>query len=251
MKQTGFILFLVIASFNAKAQSPLNKQRYADSLIQLSKNASANTTKAKSSFLLSELYLKTDTVVSAQYLKEGLNYSKGNKFMEAVSLFYKALAITKSNPKLAEQMFLKADDALGSYKNKEAFLIRSMCWNRYATLQKLKGDTKAYIDMMLNKSIPLATQSGNMAFIGKDYFDMAMGFKNLSHFTEAETYLKKSISILKNTNAPHYLALAYHVISENYTMLGKAKEAKASLDSMEVLLKPYPQSEMWLDYYAG
>lgn len=230
---------------------PLNGGHYADSLAQQLKKELPNTTKAKSSFLLSEFYLRTDTAKAEQYLQQGLVYSEGNSFMEAVSLYYKALQMMTKNPELAEKMLLQSDASLKNFKTKDALLVRSMCWHSYAFRHHLRNEIKESIEIILHKAIPLAIQSGDLGFLGKNYFLLSAGFKNLGQHTKEKIYLTKAVSILKKANTPQYLAMIYQSIGENYISLGKLEEAKSNLDSMMTLLKPYPQSEMWLEYYAG
>lgn len=230
---------------------PLNGTHYADSLTQQLKKELPNATKAKSSFLLSEFYLRTDTAKAEQYLQQGLAHSEGNSFMQAVSLYYKALQMMAKNPELAKKMLLQSDASLKKFKTKEALLVRSMCWHSYAFRHHLRNEIKESIEIILHKAIPLAIQSGDLGFLGKNYFLLSAGFKNLGQHAKEKIYLTKAVSILKKANAPQYLAMIYQSIGENYISLGKLKEAKSNLDSMMILLKPYPQSEMWLEYYAG
>jgi signal transduction histidine kinase len=251
IKSYCWFLCLIFVFYSASAQIPLGREQYADSLIKRLKKELPDTAKAKISFLLSEFYLKKDTVKTNYYLKKGLSFSNGSPFLKAVSLYYKALTIEKNKPKLAEKIYIQAETALVPFKISEAYLIRSMCWYNHASILRMNNDPKAAIEILLNKAIPLALQSGNKAFLGRNYYHLALGFKNLQEHAKAEMYLKKTISTLKPVNTPQYLAMAYQSLSENYTLLGKVKQAKAYLDSMKVLLKPYPKNEMWLDYYAG
>lgn len=230
---------------------PLNRTHYVDSLTQELKRSTSNAGKAKSSFLLSEFYLRTDTVKTRQYLQQGLEYSKGNSFMEAVYLYYKALLVMAKNPEAAEKLLLQSDASLKNFKTNEAFLVRSMCWHSYAFRHHLRNKTKESIEIILHKAIPLAIQSGDQGFLGKNYFLLSVGFKNLGQHAKEKIYLTKAVSVLKKANAPQYLVMIYQSIGENYISSGKLKEAKSNLDSMMILLRPYPPSEMWLEYYAG
>lgn len=251
MKKTIYTFLLVFSSFCGLSQVPLDRVRYADSLIQSLKKPLSSPIKARASFLLSELYLRTDTTKARQYLKEGKAYSKGNRFMEAVYLYYQALEKLYSDPAFAENIFLQADAALNKFKTKEALRFRSMCWHNYAFSQHLRSHTKTAIEIVLNKAVPLSLQSGDTAFLGKNYFLLSAGFKNLGQHAKEKIYLEKAISTLKKADAPQYLAMIYHSMAENYISSGDLKEAKSSLDRMMSLLKPYPKSEMWLEYYAG
>nr|WP_067059720.1 sensor histidine kinase [Mucilaginibacter sp. L294] len=253
MRNLSWLISLFLFSTNAFAQIPLATNGYLDSLNQQLNKSLPNAVKAKSSFLLSEFYIESDTAKASSYLQLGLKYSKGDKYMQAVALFYQGslAAKAKKDYSLGEKLFLQADAELKTFNTKDALLIRSMSWHNYATIQQIKDNLKAYIDIILNKAIPLAIQANNRAYLGKNYYDVSFGFKNLGQFDKAEVYLKKATTTLKDANAPRYLAVAYQTIGENYGMQGKVKEAKMVLDSMKTILLPFPQSEIWLDYYAA
>ncbi|SIQ33236.1 Signal transduction histidine kinase [Mucilaginibacter lappiensis] len=241
-------------ALGSKAQLPLNGKHYADS-IQLSlKKPAPDSAKARSCFRLTDYFiLSEDTVKARQYLHLGLQYSKDNKYLQSVSLVFNAGVLPGARPDSAIKTYLEAEKELKKYNTRDAFLIRAKGWHDYARLLQFKNDNpEAYVDILLNKALPLAQQAGDLGYTGKIYLDVAFAFKNLGNFKKAEVYLFKAISTLKNApEAPQYLASAYHTLSENYSLSGKAKQAAAMLDSMRVLLTPYPEADDWLDYYAG
>ncbi len=249
----SFIMFMAIA-LGSKAQLPLNGKHYADS-IQLSlKQPASDSVKARSCFLLTDYFiLSEDTVKARQYLQQGVKYSGDNKYLNAVSMVFHADVLPGSRPDSAIKTFLEAEKELEKYNSRDAFLIRAKGWHDYARLLHFKNDNlEAYVDILLNKALPLTQQAGDRGYTGKLYLDLSFAFKNLGNFKKAEVYLFKAISTLKNApEAPQYLASAYHTLSENYSLLGKAKQAAAMLDSMRVLLTPYPDADAWLDYYAA
>ncbi|MDN5284401.1 MAG: hypothetical protein JWR38_675 [Mucilaginibacter sp.] len=251
-KYYSFIVFLTIA-LGSRAQVPLNAQHYIDSLMQSLKKPIADSAKAKNSFMISECFMQSDSVKSKQYLQLGHKYVKNDKYMQAVYLFFAAGSTSKSHPDSAMKMYLNAEQALKSYKTPDALLVRSRCWRDYARLLQIANDdAESFVDILLNKAIPLAEQSGNRGYLGKYYLDISFAFKNLNDFKKAEVYQFKAIQTLKSApGASHFLASAYQTLSENYTLSGKATEAAAVLDSMKALLKPYPESDAWLDYYAA
>ena len=253
MKKYFCLLILMLAFTAAKAQLPLNAKYYADSIMQELQHPLPDKTKAKLSFLLAEYFREADSVKAQQYLQQGFQYSKGSQYMQAVYLFFAAQQMTGSNTDSAAKLYLEAESRMKYFQNKEALRARSRCWHDYARLIHVsKDDPETYVDILLNRAIPLAQQAGDSAYVGKNYLDVAIGFKNLNNYGKADEYLQRAIATLKKApDASHYLAAAYHTASENYSLSGKAEEAGALLDSMRVLLLPYPESESWLDYYAG
>ncbi|SDQ01543.1 Histidine kinase-, DNA gyrase B-, and HSP90-like ATPase [Mucilaginibacter sp. OK268] len=249
----SFIIFMAIA-LSGRAQLPLNGKHYADSIRLALNNTVSDSAKARSYFLLSDYFIRTaDTLKSRQNLQQGMKYAGGNKYLRSVSLVYRAGAMPAHDADSAAKMFLQADKELQSFKTIDAFSARAKCWHDYARmLQFTSDDLEGYVNMLLNKAAPLAKQAGDWAYLGKIYLDVAFAFKNLTDFKKADEYLILAIKILRNApGSSSYLASAYHTISENYSLSGKSKQAAAMLDSMRVLLQPYPDSDAWLDYYAG
>lgn len=246
------LCFLTISATAIWAQIPLDGIHYADSLTEeLQKNVPVEN-KVRACFLLSEYYLNKDTLQAQHYLQKGRQFANGNRYLSDLYLFYDAQYHENPNPAEAEKLYVKCDSILSKYKGKESLIYRSRCWSRYAFLQKKKDDHKKYIDILLNQSLPLAVKAGDSNIIANYYLDVAIGFKNILDYDAAESYLKQAIATLKNNNgSPSFLASAYHTLAEDYSLSGKPEQAGPLLDSMKALLQPYPQSEKWLDYYAG
>ncbi|WP_379091446.1 ATP-binding protein [Pedobacter sp. UC225_65] len=250
MKKYLYILCLCVSFFSAKGQIPFGNQSYVDSLKNQLNSTATAALKANSSFLLSEYYLKTDSTKAKSYLLKGINYSKDDSFLRAVALYYQALVTVKDRPGLAKQVFLKADSALQPFHTKEAFHLRSMCWHNYAFNLYISANSKEAVDVILHKAIPLILKSGDQGFLGKNYYQLSIAFKDLHQFDKEKIYLEKALSTLKTAQAPHYLAMVYQSVAENDIALGKLTAAEENLEKLKALLKPYPKSAIWLEYYA-
>ncbi|MEN0053121.1 MAG: ATP-binding protein [Mucilaginibacter sp.] len=246
-----FIAVLLLPAICCASQS--RNGNSSDSLYQLLIQKNADSVKAKACFLLIDKYFVTDSAKARQYFQLGKRYNAGNKFMQTVLLYYAARLIEQQQPDSAIKRYLQAEQDFKVFKTRIAFIARARCLHDYARLlQHQKDDTESYINILLNKVIPLAHQAGDSTYIGKNYIDVAIGFKNLKEYKKANVYLTRAIDVLKKTHASvEYLASAYHTSSENYSLAGNSVQAKAMLDSMKTLLIPYPDAEPWLDYYAA
>ncbi|WP_419700431.1 tetratricopeptide repeat-containing sensor histidine kinase [Mucilaginibacter sp. NFX135] len=252
-KYYSLIVFMAIA-VSSRAQLPLNGKHYADSIRLTLNNPAPDSAKARSCFRLTDYFiLSEDTVKARQYLKQGLKYSGSNKYLQSVFLVFQAGTLPGARPDSAIKTYLQADKELKKYNTPDALLIRAKGLHDYARLLQYKNDNlEAYVNILLNQALPLAQQAGDRGYTGKIYLDVAFAFKNLNNFKKAEVYLFKAIATLKNApKDAQYLASAYHTLSENYSLSGKATQAAAMLDSMRILLTPYPDADAWLDYYAG
>lgn len=245
------LVFIVSAHYSSAQDAPGRFDR--DSLTRILEQPVQDSIKARVSFLLADEWMDTDTVASKKYAGLGKTFSKGSPFWQGVSLLYDAKQIAAAAPDSAAKLFMEAEGRLKKFRGPEASLYRSMCWHDYARVFHFgKDDPETYVNLMLNQAIPLAQQSGDQLYLGKNYLDLAYGFKNLTEFSKAGSYLERAIETLRNLKGnTRYLAAAYHTLSENYSLSGNAEKAALYLDSMRVLLTPYPDAHAWLDYYAG
>lgn len=245
-------LFALLLISTTRAQVPINAKHYADSLGLLLKRPLAKPEKAKNNFLLAEYWADKDSVLANRYLRQGQELSLGSPYLLALSSYYQGLVLAENKPEQAALAYQKAIGLLQRFKTKEAVMYQAKGWRNFAVLQKRKDDHHLYVDLLLNKVVPLIVKAGDSVYLGKNYLDVAIGFKNIQDFSKAETYLLLAIKILKEHHAPPaFLALAYHTLAENYVLIGKIKEAGPLLAEMKALLDPYPDSKLWLDYYAG
>ncbi|MCZ4223342.1 tetratricopeptide repeat-containing sensor histidine kinase [Pedobacter rhodius] len=246
------VFFFVVFKNEIHAQRKADT-KYRDSLALTLKSDVSNAAKAKICFLLADDWAYTDSIKAKSFLNQGKNYGKGDKFIETLAIYYSARLLASNNPVLATRMYMLAEQKLAPYHTTEAFIARSKCWHDYSKLlHHEKDDAESYINILLNKSIPLAIKANDSTYIGKNYLDVAIGFKNLTEFKKAKYYLIKAVDILEKTKGSvEYLASAYHTLSENYSLSGESQNAALMLERMRKILTPYPDSELWLDYYAG
>jgi two-component system NarL family sensor kinase len=251
-RHVTLLLLLMAATTWCKAQLPLDENKYADSLTTVLKTATYDSVKAKTNFLLSYYWVFKDPAKARQYLDEGRKYTTHNPFQQAVSYFYEGIIFYANGdvPK-SEAAFLKTDSLLSQFDTKIAKQFRSQAWHNYGVLQQTKDDEKAFADILVNKSIPLAQESGDSAGLGKNYHDLALTFKNNAQYEKAAEYCLIAIRVFKDIGGTTMLATAYITGAENYVLWEKYPPAKPMLDSAAALLAPFPNAPLWLDYYAA
>ncbi|MEI3799208.1 MULTISPECIES: sensor histidine kinase [unclassified Chitinophaga] len=252
MKLLTLVLILILSATRSYAQQAPGRYD-KDSLARVLEQATNDSVKARVSFLLADEWEDKDTLLSKKYVQLGKGFSKGHPFLQGVSLFYEARKLAPTAPDSAAKVFMHAENILKKFPGKEALLFRSMCWHDYARVFHFeKDDPETYVNLLVTQAIPLAQKSGDQRYLGKNYLDLAYGFKNLKEYAKAKTYLQLAIETLRNEKGnTRYLATAYHTLSENYSLSGDSAKAALYLDSMRVLLTPYPEADEWLDYYAG
>ncbi|QEC51602.1 signal transduction histidine kinase [Anseongella ginsenosidimutans] len=246
------LCFLAGLPVYAAAQVPLDKQKYLDSLQHVLSRAGPDSVKARASFLLSDYWSYTDSLRAKKYLEQGRKLSEKYPYLQALAWFYEAGYYFDHDVPSSESAYRKADSLLSRFPMKEAYHFRAKAWRNYGLQQQLKDDNKAFADILLTKTIPLAQKAGDTTYIGSCYQDVGLVFMNLEQYAKAEAYYGKAISHLK-TDLANKTALAqtYLLGAKNYIFLEKYPEAKTMLDNALDLLEPYPGSALFLEYYTG
>lgn len=249
MRRLFFLLFLLIAN-NCFGQIHLSGKSPTDSLETVLLRSGSDSIRVRASFALADFWTAKDTLKARKFLEDGVPYIKKQPYLQALYYYFDGHLLAQNHPDESQEKYMLADSLLSRFKTQEAYLFRAKAWYEYGRLQQHKDNYKTFADIILNKSIPLARQSGNQTLIGKNYLGLAIIFKNAGQFDKAETYCQQAIEILKTVPPPSpELIDAYHTIAENYSLAGKNVNARAALDSMYPLLSAYPDSEYYLDYY--
>ncbi|HEY9259488.1 sensor histidine kinase [Chitinophaga sp.] len=252
MRRLFFLLFLLIANNWCLGQIHVSGTSPTDSLEKVLLQDGSDSMRARASFALADFWAAKDTIKAMKFLQEGAPYSKKQPYLQALYYYYEGHLLAKNHPDESQEKYMLADTLLSRFKTKESYLFRAKAWYEYGRIQQQKDNYKAFADIILNKSIPFARQSGNQILLGKNYLGLAIIFKNAGQFDKAETYCLQAIEVLKTVHpSPTELMDAWHTIAENYSLSGKNANARAALDSMYPLLAAHPDSEYYLDYYAA
>lgn len=249
------IIYCSFATLNGFSQStalPLNEQQYSDSLQKILDDKISDSIRANAGFLLSNFWYRKDSAKGASYLEQGRLLSKNSAFQQSVYFFYLANFQSISSIELAESSYIKADSLLQRFNSNEAFVFRSKVWHNYGVQQQRKDDQEYFAEILVEKAIPFAIKGGDSVYLGKNYFDLGLTFKNTMQYAKAEEVWQKAIAIFNRVNAPkEFLMDAYNLSAENYVELKNTEKAQAMLENSASLLKPYPESQYYLDYYAS
>lgn len=249
MTRPLIITFLLLArALLCPAQWSLNDKPVIDSILRVLKTATSDSVKARANYSLSTLLFR-DSAKAALYLEEGRKHSKDDPFLTALYHYYAANFYFEYDGARGESVFLKADSLLSRFNTKEVFRLRSMGWRNYGIMQQIKDDEKAYLDILLNKAIPLAKLSGDSDCLGGNYRSVGLIFKNSVQYEKAAFYYEKAIQTLKNTPTLASLAFSYINIAEIFVRLKKFPQAREALDNASAILRPHPKAELYANYY--
>jgi len=241
MIRLWFLIGLLFASGVSSAQTPLYTAQYADSLEKILHTSAPDSVKARTSFLLANYWVIQDHKQAKKYLDIGKKWSKNDAYLQGIGYTAEGYYYFASDEQKSRAAYLKADSLMQTFKTKEAYSIRSKIWSNLGVMHQRNDDDKGYIDLVLNKSIPLAEAANDQPALGSLYVGVGVAFMNLDQHAKAAIYLDKAIEILK-TGDPARLAAAYNRAGENYILLKELDKAKQVLDANRQILKPYPNS---------
>ncbi len=232
-------------------QLQVSDKRYPDSLLQLTKNTPSDSVRARAFFRLSSYWSDIDTAKAKKYLIEGAKYESKYPYLKAIYYFNLAGYYYLRNTKKSEANYMKAEKEFSKFNSKEAFLFRAKSWSNYANLQQKKDNELLMIDILVNKSIPLAKQAANNDYLGKYHYDLGLIFFNKLQYDKAEKYFLLAISIFEQakTRETSLLVKTYLSLGKTYLRINKSIKAKKILSKAQRLLRTDANPEHEAEYY--
>lgn len=229
---------------------PLNEKSYIDSLQSITKGNFPDTSKATASFLLSNYYRNSDSVLSKKYLTNGKILARSNSFISAKYYYYEGQYNLDRNKKKAAVSYQEAIRSLSKFKNEESDFLQALAWYSYGVCQKDKEGYIPLVKMMLEKSIPLVEKYEKSRNLGFLYTQLAVILTYNAQFKKAEDYNNKALKILeKQYPNSAELFFTYLNSANNFCYQANGDEAEKFLNKAEKLIRPYPESSSNAFYY--
>ncbi|WP_426477616.1 tetratricopeptide repeat-containing sensor histidine kinase [Chryseobacterium sp. CBSDS_008] len=246
------VLLSLFLSFKLQSQQiiPLNEKAYTDSLQSITKGNLPNTSKATASFLLSNYYRNSDSVLSKKYLADGKILAHGNPFISAKYYYYEGQYNLDRNKKKAAVSYQQAIRSLSRFRNEESDFFQALAWYSYGVTQKDKEGYIPLVRIILEKSIPLVKKYENSRNLGFLYTQLAVILTYNAQFKKAEDYNNKALEILeKQYPDSAELFFTYLNSANNFCYQANGDEAEKFLNKAEQLIRPYPESSSNAFYY--
>lgn len=246
------VLLSLFLSFALQSQQiiPLNEKSYIDSLQNITKGNYPDTSKATASFLLSNYYRNSDSVLSKKYLAKGKILAQNNAFISAKYYYYEGQYNLDRNKKKAAVSYQQAIQSLSKFKNEESDFFQALAWYSYGVSQKDKEGYIPLVKIMLEKSIPLVKKYENSRNLGFLYTQLAVILTYNAQFKKAEDYNNKAMDILeKNYPDSAELFFTYLNSANNFCYQANGDQAEKFLNKAEKLIKDYPESSSNAFYY--
>lgn len=231
MKKIIFLLAGVFLTFFAPAQSGNKEDKYIDSLRNLQAQGKTDSIKARASFLVGH-YFYYDSARAIKELDMGLRLSKNDKYLKALYQFYYAGLFYTKEPQKAIDLYELAIDQLAPFKFIESYEFQSRAWANIGAQYKFMGEDKIAIDLLVNKSIPLAHAANNTVLLGRYYNNMGMTLSDQNDLDAADDYFQKSLGFYtggRNSDDVDHIDVLIN-ICKNYLRWSKPELVKPFLD---------------------
>lgn len=250
MKGSWLLLFLVCINFWAVAQ---HNDAFLDSLKNALKTSKKTDEKFKTLMEISDYWSYRDTAKAFSVLREAEQYIKTD-YQSGLHLFYKAGIYFDKNIAKSQELYLEAEPLIATQNTPKAYEYRAKLWHNYGALEQIKGDTKRFMHITLEKCIPFAEKSGNKILLASNYTDVGMMFANVKEYDKAIDYYLKATQLLEEnknitTKKNEMTTWAYINLAEAYLILKQNDKAYKEILKAENILKNIPQSQYHVPLY--
>lgn len=228
---------------------PLDEVVYVKQINRTIENTKSDSVRLYNTLLLSEYWAQTDSLKSKQALDKVLSSSQKNRLAKGILEYYQGIFYANQGSKSqAKTYYEQAIKALENDSDNIAFLIKS--WYNYAYLQVEDKGYDYMVKTLTKYCIPLSEKSNNIELLAYNYTQLGLTFMSVGQFDKAEEYHKKALEQLdkiKHKNSVHLIT--YFNLVSNYCYKPDSKTAKIYLDQAKKLLKPFPKSQHYPNYY--
>ncbi len=251
MKRSLIIAILLLYVSWMKGQPP-GVDPYSDSLQKLIRTTAADTARARLYFLLSDYWSDRDSAKALQFIADYFREGIHDDYYDGLAHFYLGGVYFEYNYLRAQQEYMTADRLLSAYSTPAAVLYRSRTWHNYGVLEQKKDDERSFIDIQLNKAIPMALQAGDTNRVAGNYKEVGQVFMNFEEYDKAREYFRRALillyrpalhPVLSRPDADRELvADCYIDMAKAYLLNDDTLPARLPLDSAALLLGSLPNS---------
>lgn len=237
-----------------RAQSLDMQVRHGDSLYRALQGMPDEEKKAQALLELSFFWSDYDTVRALHYIDEArqLLGSQGRTdYYRGLFAFYRASALFDSDPQAAKDAYVETDSHLIGQKGDAALRYRARAWGSYGALLQREGNAEGYVEVLLQKVIPMARSIADSTLWGNNLQNVAMTLMNLGQYAKAEPYYKEALQLLhgKAEGAEQRLTLFVNA-ARNSLFRQDTPRARAFLDSAARLAVAAPLSTYLPVYHS-
>lgn len=244
-------MLLLCICMHLTAQHVVDDRKFPDSLQQVLERSTTLKDKLDALFGLSDFYSTRDTAKALDYARQSIALSKQDAYLFAIAHFYLAGVYFEFDAGRSQQEYLYAEKLLRPFPQKEALIFRSRAWNNYGAIEQRRDNARAYLDILINKALPLAQQAGDSTRIALNYHNIGLVLLNMGENERALQYFSRAIAIMETGNRVYAdLADAYVLSARATIQVGRPEQALPFLKKAKKILEPNPDSYYWPLYYC-
>lgn len=242
------ILYFLSIATQVYCQSENQLVRYGDSLYRELDHIKQPEEKAMALLDLSFFWSDHDTTKALHYISEAeslLGTKIQTGYYKALIAFYTASAYFDEDPNRAQDLYMEAERLLKNTdtgQEVKTVRYRARLWGSYGALLQREGKANEYVEILLDKVIPLAEQTGDITLLGINYQNVAMNLMNLQEYAKADQYYRKALSLLRKKKAPEERLTLYVNAARNALFAKEYRQSEKLLDTASRIAGHIPNS---------
>lgn len=256
MRKSSYLLFifffilLFIRTATAQQLLPLDEDAYYKKL-QSALNSNQDSITISNYLLLSEYWLQKDSIKSKEALLKAQRLAKKDTILWGRTRFYEAQYYNQQNQKnKAKQIYEEVISALDKSQLPADKKILAATWHNLALSQFGKKGYDYVVDILTTKAIPLASELKDTLITAHYYSQLGLVFMSVGQFAKAEEQHFRALELLNDIKDEGVIHLhTYLNLVSNYCYKPDSKSAKVYLDKAARILKPFPNSIQYPNYY--
>lgn len=241
----SLLFFLIYNSLVAQQLIPLQDD-YIHKIENQIKLTTNDTTRLYNYLLQSEYWAATDSTKSKVALDNVISSPNKKLIEQGVLDFYQAYYYAHRNKKSKAIKYY--ENAIKTLDRNTPLLIKA--YYNYAYIQVEDKGYDLMVKTLVDKCIPLSKELGNSELLAYSYTQLGLTFMSVGQFDTAEEYHNKALEELKKISQQNTVHLiTYLNLVSNFSYKPDSKSAKIYLDKAIQLLKKYPNSLHYTNYY--
>jgi len=244
---------LLLSTISSNAQRPINDDRRADSLDRILRTTTTDTARIEALQSLSNYWLYKDSARAMSFALQSEQAAAKikNAFYTALSHFYIGnVYMEHYDLSKASDELMKADRLLRNDSSFRGLKYRARIWHNYGAICQRRDDSKQFLDIMLNKVMPLLEKAGDSVTLALTCKDIGMVLMNYGQYDRALEYYNRTIRQFRDNIGYEDLASCYCYAAQTVLFQDKYDQASPYLDKALSILSRNRDSQEWILYYT-
>lgn len=247
------LILVVLLLFYFQTVKPQNAvNRYSDSILNIARKAPTKEAKIEGLLNVSIFWIDYDTMRAYQYLNEARTEmgKSPNDYYKGLYHLYLGNILMDFEPAKAKAEFSIADSFLTKDTSAKSFLYRSKLWNNYGVVLQKEDNAAAFMEIIVNKTIPYARKAGDSAQVGYQLQNMAMLMSNLTNYQKAADFYAQALITLREIPGIEQKRLDIFInAAKNALQMKNQLQSRRYLDSASKYIYKLPYSTSVPAYY--